>query len=802
MEDTREVHRSGVSIGRPNQIVPYSEKTDEWFHQNCDFYIQNSWQMASGSNTEYADLDTKTLYDVYNNVFPMKWFSHLTDPLNAKDQKYKRFPAKIRPLNILRTSIDLLLNELRQRPFVVQVVNTGEKAYNEYQENLQKNMVQNLTQHFMAIAEEAAKQANVQGIGNAKGTQQQEQQAPQLDIPAKVAERFHATYKDNQAIMAQRWFGKNLDKMRFHRKRSQRFKDFLIGGFAYSYKNIVNGELVYERVPVMELKYAKSPNEVFVNKSSWAVRRQWLTVADVVERFHSSLTKATVEEIYSKANLGANVPFTGPLFFDYLTNNASMSRDLVPVYHVTWRGKKMVKILSYPDPMTGTIETMEVDEDYPVDATAGETSKIEYRDEVYECWRILQDIYAEPGPIVVQNGNLPYNGRAFSDTHSSNISVMKIGLPFQMMVMIINWTIERMIAKSKGKILLMDVNAIPEHGDWTEEKFFYYAEAMGYGLIDRDRRKVDKSYNQYQVLDMSMYDQIKQLIDLQNHYRQMWDDVLGITLPRKGQTYASSSPTNNERSLFQSNIITDNIFTLFEEIDEEDLNDLLSYAKILTANGAKALYTSDLMDMELLNLDPAEFIDAELELYVRTSAKEQRRLDEAKSTMKQLIQNKASATLILEMIASESFAEMKTKVAYIEDLARQADEASADNEAKRQADADERAKGFEEFKTMLQQTLINTEWDRKDQNTVIKGEYDTAARENQGLGGGVEDGQAIADRILKQFDVITGAQVKREQIASTERTTNDKLAVEREKIESAERIAEMQDKTNRQKKTS
>lgn len=760
--------------GRPNQILSYNEKTPEWFHTNAEFYIRNTWGIQSKNGEE---VDIKELYGVYNNQFPLKWFNHITNPLNSNNPKYQRFPAKMRPINILRTSIDLVRNELIQRPFVKQVANQGEKAYNEYEAQLQAQITNNLMNHFAAQVKQEAAAQGVEGVDPPSDEE--------IALPAQVQERFQASYKDNQAIRGQRWLDKTLEDVRFFRKRSLMFLDYLISGFALSFKDIINGEMYYDRVSPLELKWAKSPNEIFVNKSAWAVRRFWLTTADTVERFHSTLSTKTIEDIYQRSAKGNNTGFTGQMFFDHLRgSNVNDQRDLVPIYHVVWRGKKAVKILSYPDPTTGMMEEMEVDEAYPVNTDGGESARTEWRDEVYQTYRILSDIYAEEGPCTIQNGNLPYNGRAFSDLHAENISILQIGLPFQLMVMIINWTIERTIAKSKGKILMMDINAIPSQGNWDEEKFFYYSEALGYGLLDRSNLKVDRTMNQYHVLDMSLYDQIKQLIDLQNHFRQMWDDVLGITMPRKGQTYASSSPTNNERSLFQSNIITDNIFTSFEEFTYEDLNDFLEYSKVLTSDGSTSLFSSDMIDMALLQIDPIDYIDALLGIVVRTSAKEQRKLDELKSYMQEMLQNGVKPSTLMEIILSENIAELKTKLKEIERIQQQTDQMVAQNEQEAAQMEAESKMAFAEFEASLELRRQEAEWDRKDQNEMIKGEY--AISSFQGSddpnANGIPDGTEIAQRVMERFKIVSDERNKMIDTDAKMKIHNDTVQIEREKI--------------------
>ena len=79
---------------------------------------------------------------------------------------------------------------------------------------------------------------------------------------------------------------------------------------------------------------------------------------------------------------------------------------------------------------------------------------------------------------------LPYNGRCYSHLHSENISILEFGLPYQQMYTIINYVLEKTIAKSKGKIIPIDQAAIPKKDGWDDEKFFYYADALGYMMLE------------------------------------------------------------------------------------------------------------------------------------------------------------------------------------------------------------------------------------------------------------------------------------------------------------------------------
>ena len=131
------------NTGKPLQLLSYEEKNEDWYKDNGKYYLKNS-KFHGGRHTSMghsdSDRDLDVLYQVYNNKFPEKWFAHITDPLSAKNPQHKKFPAKVRPVTILRTNIDLLQAEYPRRPFVYQVNNLSDDAYSKYQESLKEHI--------------------------------------------------------------------------------------------------------------------------------------------------------------------------------------------------------------------------------------------------------------------------------------------------------------------------------------------------------------------------------------------------------------------------------------------------------------------------------------------------------------------------------------------------------------------------------------------------------------------------------------------------------------------------------------
>lgn len=711
------------SYMRPLQTIPWAEKTEDWYKQNINHYIQrSSFNFGSG---EGLRKDVGLLYDIYNNQFPASWFSHIINPLAAKKEQHKKWPAKIRPTTILRPNIDLLIGEYMRRPFVYNVSNLGESGYSRFTEKMSQQARTSLTELFIRMTLE-----EMEASGQELTKEQIERLEADPPVPEQVKRQFMSSYKDEMAVKGQKFLKRQIMELDMRRKFISMIKDWLVAGEVYSYKGIENETIVYRRVSPLCLDYDKSHSSDFIEDGEWVVYRDMLTLSEIVDRYYMHLKEEKIKDMerghyYASPNALYNHLASGITNFD--------SRRKVPIYHVQWKGRKKIGFLSYMDEETFTMVETQVDENYIVDRARGEVVEWKWVNEVYEGWRLLSQDFFGFGPAPVQRNEmnnfstckLNYNGRKYSETHSENMSVLEMGVPFQIMHIIIGFILERTIAKSKGKIVLLDKNAIPDDGDWDEEKFFYYGEAMGYGLLDRSQPNVDKTWNQYQVLDLSLFDQIKQLIELQEHYKNQWDEVIGITRQRKGQTYASDGQGVNERSIFQSTVITDMIHVGFEQFVQKELQGLMDLSKFVTAKGVYGMYNDDEYGTTLLEIFPEDFMNEELGVFVTDSAEEMRKLNEMRANAQAMMQNGAKYSTVLEIIDAVNVAELKQTLKHIESIEAEIEKITQQNEFDAQAAADERAKRMMEYEKLLERENMNAEYDRKEDLETIKGTFNT-----------------------------------------------------------------------------
>jgi hypothetical protein len=776
--------------GVPLQRISWGEKiknNKQWFKDNLDYRIAQS-TFGDATNTGKKK-DLGVFYNVYNNQFPLDWFKHITNPLSTTNERLKNFPAKIRPTAMLRANIDLLLNEYPTRPFAFQVDNLGEDAYNSYLDGLVKKVEANLSEHFLAVAQAAMKEA---------GHQFQEiPQDEQVELPDALKERYTAGYKDNLAIRGQRWMKRAIREYNVRGKLTKMFKDWLISGYAFSYKNMESGNFVYERVSPREVDYVKSPNCEFIEDAEVVIRKQLMTLSEVVDRFY--------DEIDNKAHEGLeqrnwSSPATMYTFMSEAMGG-TIHANLIPVYHMYWKGKKLIKYITYTDPLTGQIqEDVVMDEDTLI--TEGMTvTKTEWINEGYEGWRIGDNLYCKLRALPIQRNEMnnfsrckgPYNGRLFSDTHSENISVLELGLPFAIMYMITDYTIEKTVAKNKGKILMIDQKAIPTGEGWDEDTFFYYSEALGYMLVDRSQQGVDKTMNQYHVMDMSTLDQIKELILLRDSFAKGWDDVLGLNPQRKAQISASEGLGTMNGAIAQSSVITNGIFTLFEEFVEKDLQGILDFSKFINVEGVRAIYNSDDFDTALLDIDPNTYCNADLGLFVTFSAGEMQSLERYKSNIQAMLQNGVKQSTILEIAKSNNLAELTMKLKRIEEIEIEQAEQSAQSEHEKAMEIE----GIKERYLRLSKTLdgdnIDKEWDRRNENEMLKGEYAAIATLGATADGdvndnGVPDAAEIGKRIAAAQSIASAERLKLADLSSKERMQDKDLQMRQKELDTKKLI--------------
>lgn len=744
----------------PKLRVPESVKLAKKFEHTklvMDHYISSSTFVDEIVNPNVRDV--RIFYSAYNNQLPDSYFRYVVNPLNSSNSDYTNWPARLRPYTIIRPNIDLLEGEYERRPFSFAVKVHNADAVNAMQDEQYKAVLQVLQQQFINAM-------------NEKG-QDTGQPSQEVEMPEKVKEKVSSNYRDQRAIVGEAALDIIVDRQHLEEKFRKMFHDWLVAGECYSFKGMRGMKMVYEVVSPLDMDYDKSPDTEYIEDGQWAVRRMYLTPSDVYDMFYEELTADQIDLIEDE-NGHMTLRGIGTGMQSMVRDDRDLRRSKVTVYHVTWKYMMKVGILSYPNDF-GEIEQMEVPEQYKVDKEKGESVEWYWVNQVWEGYRLADNMYFGIRPLPSQRNTvnnmseckLPYNGRRFSDRHAQNISAVEMGLAYETLHRILHFNLEKTIAKSKGKIVLMDKNAIPKKDGWDEEKFFYWADANGFALIDRNQPGVDKSFNQYNTLDMGLYQHITSLIELMEYVKKEWDELLGITRQRKGDVKSSDTVRGTQAAIGQSAVISERLYSKFEEFVRAELQGLLDVSKLAWVDGFQALHQGDDMRSAILQIDPSQYIETDYNVDISRSARDLQNLEMVRQQVQSFAQNGVSPSSIVDIVQAQSLSKLRSILQTAENKSMEANQSMASQEADREERLEMIKGSFEELKGYIEERLMNAEYDRKEVLEHIKGAYSTF-KNVEGTGDNNANGVPDALEVRKQF--------------SAENDSARKLALEKEKL--------------------
>ena len=741
----------------PQQKLPLSKKTESWKRQTIDAYIDLS-NFEVGHNS-YRDW-LLSLYGYYNGEINDSDYSYVLKPYG---ETRKNFPAKIRNYPIIKPIVDLLLGEKSKRPLNFQVVVANGDVETRKEQELKEMLVKNMHQHIINML-------NEEGID----TGMESQEAP---LPDEVAADFERSWKDFRAIMGEKALNYIIPFVNFYNKTQKSWFHFLVGGMAFSHRGVCHNEVFYEIPNPLDVDYDKDPDLEFVEDGDWALIRKLAHPSTVLDTYHDDLTD---EEVLRLENPHGD---RSDAFFHYNDDRTSMfdHRDrLIEVYIVYWKTFKRVGIYGYYDEF-GEWQEEEVEEGFSISKEQrdmGETLEWMWISEVWEGHRIDGDIYKRVGPIPVQRRSLdnpsicklPINGRKYSDINSSNISLVSLGIAFQLSYNIYKYRLENAIAKSKDILAMIDINLIPE--GWTMEKFLYYVEATGIAWTKYNNETNQFNPQHQNVLDLSIKT-IEQYLSLLRFIKEEWEQVSGISRQRQGQTSQYELKGTTEQSIIQSSHITEDYFRKHAELEQRDLAALLDYSKYAWINGKKGMYVMPDHTTDMLSIDGIEHMESEYGVFVSDAQEDVQKLNYLRELGQAMVQNDTPLSVIADILDSNSFAGIKDKI-------KQAERHREQLEQQMQQMEQEMAQAAQEFEVMkLDREDMNQELDRQNKlelEAIKSGDKEAQARINERKSE-IEAQKANFDMSKEQKEL----ELKHKQLEEVKRSNKAKEDIERVK---------------------
>jgi hypothetical protein len=763
----------------PPQRKTEVEKDDEWHEQCIEALIGMS--IFSRDEHHYRDLLSKT-YGYYSGEIQAEDYDHVLRPYG---KKRKNMPAKMQNYNIIKPSIDLLLGEKAKRPysFVVRVSNPDITTKKE--RALQEALVENLQAQFVN---------ELRRIGY---SDEEIQEVPPTE---EIAEAFEKDYVDERALIGQASLQYLSDHLELPRKFREAFFHFLVSGRVVTEK-FINADRVEEFViNPLDADWDKSPDTEFIEDGEWAVIRQLCTIPDVLDTYYDDLTEEQID--YLERRIG-----TTPHGYLWQTDRDDGLHDsrgftggrgnafnnrYVEVYRTYWKSMTQIGVRRYLSPF-GSWEKEVVTGSY----TPGPGENIEWYwvNEVRQGTRIGEDIYIDYGAHESQRRSmdnhskckLPVNGRKYSDKNAKPISLVMLGMPYQLLYNVYHYRLELAIAKAKDMVAHFDYNAIPS--ELGIDNWLYYIDALGFAFSSGPKDGEPQGSSTHKsVLDLSAKN-IEQYMGLLNMIQQQWDDLAGISRQRKGLTAPYELKSTTEQSIIQSSFITEDYFMKFTEFEERELEGLLDLSKIAWMNNVVGSYVMPDNTVGILEVDGIAHSETEYGIHVVQSGKESDNVNFLKAMLQQMAgQGALPLSMVAEILNAPSFATIRDKIAEAEKTQAELAEQQQQMEQEQQA---------AQIQAQQQQQMFEAEQKELDrqsaENIALIGAQSRAQGSDSFNADSDGDGQAD---IVEAFGDTMDQQRK---IASDEKKLEKDLAFKREQLNETRRHNKAQEEIARNK---
>ena len=677
----------------PRQKLSITKKNKKWGEECVEAFIDLS---SSGASHNKQKDDMKILYDYYNGVIDEADYKYVLKPYG---KSRKNFPSEMRNYPIIKPIIDLLLGEKSKRPlnYTVTVQNSDSITMKEQQK--QEAIAANLRQKFLQ---------EVQAMGVDIGANMDE-----IPTPKHIADMFELNYVDNRAVLGQQAMNYIMQEQEVYDKIQKAWFHYLVTGECYTHRGVRNNEPYYEILNPLDVDYDLDPDLEFVEDGDWALVRKYVHASTVIDAYYESLSEQEILELEEPRHSETDVSF---LYASSSGKDENAYRNrLIEVVNVYWKSRKRIGFLTYLDPETGEFEEIEVADGFRMPAEIKDLGgKLEFKwvNEVWEGTRIDGRIYVNINPILNQRLSLenpskcklPINGRRYSDINSRNISLVKLGIPYQLNYNIYKYRLELAIARSKDIIAQFDINMIPKK--WDMDKFMYYVEGTGIAWVDYNKEGIQLNPQHQSVMDMSIKT-ISQYITLLDSILVEWEKISGVSRQRQGEIGAYEGKASSQQAILQSSHITEDLFRKFERMEQRDFQALLDYSKEAWLTGKRGMFVLPDGTTDFLDINSLEYMESNFGLFVSDAGKDQEKLQNIKGLTQAMMQNGAKPGDIAEMLDSDSFTQIKKNL-------KLADKANAELEqAQQEAQQQMQQQQLEAQQVQLEADMIEREKDRQ-----------------------------------------------------------------------------------------
>lgn len=677
------------TLNFPQQKVSGTVKSKAEWYTNCIDYVIDTG-LAMNDRTE-----DEIKLRILRGDIPNSFYKKTLNPYNATNEKYQRFPATMRNLDIMSDIIRRYVSEYFKgvHEFIVGannpdiVINKNAKLKEKIGELAQQAFQQEFEKAYQQAIQQAQQQGQDPNTINPQDS---------MPDPEQFIKEFNEKYIDDESKQGQ-------DMLDYIRSITQdniiylsAFFNFVSLGECFSYCDVRGSNIIKENVPVLEA-YPIPNGNYFVEDHDMFARKMMLSYQQIMDMFEDNLDdkdKAFLETYYSRQSAhGGITRLTYNQYFETYPdvcekfnkeerelfkrdpiNIYDVNTNLYEVWHVVWRGEAKRGILTYINEL-GLTTTRVVDEGYTLNKEAGDISiEWTYEPQVYEGYRIgtrytaIYPIKARPIAFN-RGGKLPYNGIMEVLPMMGKFSIIKLITPYQIMRNIFAYHREMVIAKNKMLILLLPESLIASN---TEDKIYKMA-ADGVLLVDDTEDANSQKMANIRLLNANLGSYITELTNLMEATKLEAREMVDMNVQRYGDIAQSAGAATTQEAITRSSMGMVILVQMFDEFRKADYNRDLDYCKLAYIDGLDTSYWNELGQKKYISLDVDTFINSDYSTTVRNDSKELDKVQQLRQWAFSAAQN-GDLDMALAAITGDNVSQIKATVQKFTELKRQHEE--------------------------------------------------------------------------------------------------------------------------------
>ena len=405
------------------------------------------------------------------------------------------------------------------------------------------------------------------------------------------------------------------------------------------------------------------------------------------------------------------------------------------------------------------------------------------------------------GDTTLYGCKLPVEGAVFGDRNTRSISLVDLMKPYQIGYNIVNNQIADILVDELGTVIMLDQNSLPRHSmgeDWGKNNLAKaYVAMKNFQMLPLDTSITNTenalNFQHYQVLNLEQTNRLLSRVNLAGYFKNQAFEVIGLNPQRMGQTIAQQTATGVEQAMNASYAQTEQYFiqhsdNLMPRVHQMR-TDLAQYYHS-TKPSIRLQYITGTDEKMNFEMNGTDLLMRDLNIFCTTKTNSRAVMEQLKQLA---ISNNTMGASIYDLgnvIKSESIAELTGVLKQAEEKTQGQKQAEMQQQQQMQQEmleSQERQKQMD-----IQFRAEQADLDRQTQITVAEiraAGYGANVDINQNQMSDYQDAMA---NIQKQDNYQDTMNFKREQEVNKNLTNQQKLNIDREKLQTQKEIAEKQ----------